>query len=193
MAHLLCVLLLASALGTGVRDSPGVVSEEMRTNDDHPGLLPRGSSFVMYFAGDVNFAHRFEETIGDEVYRPFEKFRLFEGSDLTLVNLEKPITTRGEAREKDYVYRMKPRYIATLKDAGITVVNIANNHMLDYGPAGSFDTIDALDSARLPHCGAGRSLEEARTPVLRDTPRGRTATVSSHTHSGIFFSAGTRW
>ena len=109
------------------------------------------------------------------------------------VNLEEPITTQGEAREKDYVFRMKPRYIATLKDAGITAVNIANNHMLDYGTAGSFDTIDALDSAGMPHCGAGRTLEEARTPVLRHTPRGRTATVSSHTHSGIFFSAGTRW
>ena len=41
------------------------------------------------------------------------------------------------------------------KNSGFTVLNLANNHLLDYGPQGLFDTITVLDSLGIAHCGAG--------------------------------------
>jgi poly-gamma-glutamate synthesis protein (capsule biosynthesis protein) len=61
---------------------------------------------------------------------------------------------------------MHPRYLRALKGAGIGIVNIANNHVFDYGPEGLFDTISYLDSAGIHHVGAGRNREEAHRPVV---------------------------
>jgi len=45
-------------------------------------------------------------------------------------------------------------------------VSLANNHVCDYGEAGLFDTIAALDAAGVRHCGAGADARAARRPVV---------------------------
>jgi len=135
------------------------------------GFVSLGDRIVMYFAGDVTLAHRFEEAIGDSVHKPFANFHLFRNADVAFVNLENPITVRGRKKIlasgwKKFNFRMNPKYLITLKDAGVSVVNLANNHILDYGVMGLLDTIEKLDSAGIRHCGAGRNLEEARAPVI---------------------------
>lgn len=50
---------------------------------------------------------------------------------------------------------------ATIADAGVRAVSLANNHIRDCGDAGVLSTIDASQKAGLASFGAGRNLEEA--------------------------------
>ena len=43
-------------------------------------------------------------------------------------------------------------------------MNVANNHVYDYGPEALLDTIETLDRAGIPHVGAGANLKEASKP-----------------------------
>jgi poly-gamma-glutamate synthesis protein (capsule biosynthesis protein) len=91
---------------------------------------------------------------------------LFAGADLVLVNLECPFTTRGEPIPKNFNFRAKPSTVSVLVDAGVRVVSLANNHLMDYGADGVADTIATLDGAGIAHFGAGANLAEARRPAI---------------------------
>lgn len=98
--------------------------------------------------------------------------RLLRGADVAFANLETPLTTRGVAQEKLSALRADPALADDLVAAGVDIVTLANNHMLDYGPEGLLDTLDALDARGVAHVGAGRSLEHARAPHVLRGPGG---------------------
>jgi len=125
---------------------------------------------VIRFGGDCLLAGYYETAAADTPGLAFADFDLFRTDDLSLVNFESCITTRGEPRFKPYTFRTHPRFAAALRDAGVDLVNLANNHLFDYGDTGFFDTIAALDSLGLPYIGAGKDETRAHTPhvaVLR--------------------------
>jgi poly-gamma-glutamate capsule biosynthesis protein CapA/YwtB (metallophosphatase superfamily) len=121
---------------------------------------------VLRFGGDCLLADHYEDAVGEKGDSTFSGFDLLNTADLSVVNLECPVTMRGEKVKKPYNFRMRPGYLNALCNAGIDIVNIANNHIYDYGSQGLFDTISYLDSVGLWHVGAGRTGEEARTPVV---------------------------
>ena len=86
-------------------------------------------------------------------------------ADLSMVNLETAITTRGDpVAGKNFHFRSPPASFAALRAAGVDVVNMANNHALDYGPVGMQDTFDAIKASRLPVVGIGHNAAEAYRP-----------------------------
>ncbi len=87
-------------------------------------------------------------------------------ADLRYANLEFSLTDRGTQARKDYTFRAPPSEVACLTSAGINVVGLANNHVLDYGEQGLTDTIAAIANAGIAHAGAGVDGETARTPVV---------------------------
>ena len=111
-------------------------------------------------------AGHYEEDVGDSVDRAFLGFDLLKTADIAMVNLECPVTTRGRLVSKPYNFRMHPRFLSALTLAGVDVVNLANNHIFDFGKVGLFDTISYLDSIGIQHVGAGRSASEARMPAI---------------------------
>jgi poly-gamma-glutamate capsule biosynthesis protein CapA/YwtB (metallophosphatase superfamily) len=121
---------------------------------------------VLRFAGDVLLGGHYEGDVGADVDRAFRGFDLFQTADLSVVNLENPVTTRGAKVPKQFNFRMHPRYLAAIKNSGISVVSLANNHVFDYGRDGVEDTFHWLDSARIRYVGAGRNAEAARKPYL---------------------------
>jgi len=48
--------------------------------------------------------------------------------------------------------------IEGIKYAGFNLMNLANNHILDYYERGLFDTMDILDKNGIKYAGAGRNL-----------------------------------
>jgi hypothetical protein len=77
---------------------------------------------------------------------------IFKSCDLALANLEGPLTATGEPVKEavpghSYLFRTPPAYAANLKDAGISMVSLANNHSLDFGAAGLASTKRALKKA----------------------------------------------
>lgn len=89
--------------------------------------------------------------------------------DEIIVNLETSVTKSNESvnPEKTYVYKMDPTVLETLVRHNITMVNLANNHIMDYGKNGFEDTIQYLQQAQLSFFGAGNNLSEAHTGLIK--------------------------
>ena len=81
---------------------------------------------------------------------------IFAGADLVVVNLECPFTERGAPIPKNFNFRARPSTVQVLVDAGVKVVSLANNHLMDYGPDGVADTVATLDAAGIAHFGVRR-------------------------------------
>ncbi len=129
---------------------------------------PAQTPIVMRFGGDCLLAAHYESAAGNNVGKAFEGFDALKTADIAMVNLECPVTTRGQKIPKPFNFRMNPRYLKALLDAGIDIVTIANNHIFDYGKEGLFDTISYLDSVGIRHVGSGRTRQEAEQPVIFD-------------------------
>ncbi len=84
-----------------------------------------------------------------------------DAADVFMVNQEFPFTERGEAKSKEYTFRLPPARVNILKEMGVDIVTLANNHILDFGPEGITDSIAALDGAGILHVGAGEDLSGA--------------------------------
>lgn len=88
--------------------------------------------------------------------------------DARIINLETAVTRSEDAAPKGINYRMSPENVGCLTAAGIDCCLLANNHVLDWGTAGLFETLDTLDKAKLRRTGAGRNSREAARPAIID-------------------------
>lgn len=87
-------------------------------------------------------------------------------ADIMMLNNEFPYSDRGEPLEdKQFTFRARPSAASYLRDLGVDVVSLANNHAYDYGETAFIDTMTTLEDAGIAYVGAGRNLQEARQPV----------------------------
>jgi poly-gamma-glutamate synthesis protein (capsule biosynthesis protein) len=94
-----------------------------------------------------------------EFYRP----------DLKIVNLETAVTHSKDVwPRKGINYRMSPENTPCLQVAGINFCSLANNHTLDWGYSGLFETVETLKKAGIKTAGAGVDLAEATAPCIMD-------------------------
>ncbi len=77
-------------------------------------------------------------------------------ADITFANLECPLSTvQGHARPGgDLSFCADPGTAQALLDAGIDVVSLANNHSLDAGREGAWDTLRTLEADQIAYAGA---------------------------------------
>jgi poly-gamma-glutamate capsule biosynthesis protein CapA/YwtB (metallophosphatase superfamily) len=93
--------------------------------------------------------------------------------DARIVNLETAVTRSSDfAPGKAVHYRMSPENLPALTAARPDVCVLANNHVLDFGPAGLRETLGALDAAGLRQAGAGPAAGHARRPAAVPLPGG---------------------
>lgn len=87
--------------------------------------------------------------------------------DLRMVNLECVIATTGEPWvPKAFHFRAGPRAIDVLKAAGIQLVSLANNHVLDFGVEALRECLARLRQASIRYAGAGETSAEAAAPAM---------------------------
>jgi poly-gamma-glutamate synthesis protein (capsule biosynthesis protein) len=135
-------------------DGQPVAAEEERR--------PEGKHALISFTGDCTLsstqeASGFESTY--EAHGPgyfFDGVRhVFEADDLTVVNLEGPLTTSAAAVEKGepptFWFRSPPEYVQILVEGGVELCNLANNHTLDYGYEGYRETQEVLAGAGIDY------------------------------------------
>jgi len=79
----------------------------------------------------------------------FENVRgLFEQDDLTIVNLEGPLTNSDDMRSgRTFNFRGDPEYVQILSGSSVEIANVANNHALDFGQEGLDETAQVLSNA----------------------------------------------
>ena len=205
----IAVALVASSGGDGGDDravhAPGAPSTAAptTTSNDQParsrtparGPRGNGTAVTFAFAGDVNFPDQWDTEDGPPPDAPplAQQVQADPGhvldpvapvlsqADLAMVNLETAVTDRGApVAGKNYHFRSPAASFTALKAAGVDVVNMANNHALDYGPAGMADTFAAIAAAKIPVTGIGHDAAEAYRPY-RTTIKGQRIAVLSAT------------
>jgi poly-gamma-glutamate synthesis protein (capsule biosynthesis protein) len=126
------------------------------------------------FLGDTLLGGEAQQTLEQLGYGyAFEGIApLLSHSNLVVANLEGPVTHldqpagKLDTGRKRYWYRAIPDSLKAMSEAGVGVVSLANNHVLDFGVEGLANTFDALDAAGIAHCGAGLNAEQARRPAI---------------------------
>ncbi len=133
------------------------------------------SSFpvTMNFVGDIMMARNFEYPDGiiptqgvNAIFEPTKAY-LSDSADITVANLECPLTTHMENHPTKTIYfKSSPTNVNGLLYAGIDIVTLANNHILDYLEPGIQQTMSVLDEKNILHMGAGANSYEAYLPVF---------------------------
>lgn len=117
------------------------------------------------FAGDVMLdggpGHAITKGID-----PFAEFALqLKSADLAICNLECVISDRGRVAHKPYTFRGARGSLPLLKQH-FSAVSVANNHTLDFGIEGFVAQLELLETGQLAYFGGGRTLAEARRPLI---------------------------
>ncbi|WP_159434265.1 CapA family protein [Peptoclostridium litorale] len=121
--------------------------------------------------GDIMLDRGVERVMDERGYgHPYEKVsRIFLEDDITLGNLECPITSieNPALKRLDIVFMAEKENARELKKAGFDVLNLANNHSMDQRNNGLKDTIDILNYQGISTLGAGENREKARAHVVK--------------------------
>jgi poly-gamma-glutamate capsule biosynthesis protein CapA/YwtB (metallophosphatase superfamily) len=174
-----------------------IVKQGMIENDDtaleqQPVQLEENIKIVV--GGDVlldSYVGQLIDSHGNDIIWGDLK-SVLDSADISVVNLENPLSSRGVGeKDKQFIFRGKPEYVMALKAAGIDVVIMANNHILDYGEIALFDTMQSLDDAGILYAGAGENVDSASAPVYINKGTINVAVVSSsHVIPFVHWTAG---
>lgn len=119
-------------------------------------------------AGDVMLGRLVNEHLNqtEPAYVWGDLLPLLLSMDINLINLETALTTSERRVLKVFNFKAGPEKVRTLKEGRIDVVNLANNHVLDFSEEGLVETLKTLDQADIQHVGAGLNAQEAEKPVI---------------------------
>jgi gamma-polyglutamate biosynthesis protein CapA len=105
----------------------------------------------------------------------FDAVRPALAADCTIGNLETVLSRKGveESRWASLHMRGYPEYAGSLRFAGFTILNVANNHMFQYGHAAFLDTIGMLRAQGIQVCGERGEGAWSSRPTIVNLPTGR--------------------
>jgi poly-gamma-glutamate synthesis protein (capsule biosynthesis protein) len=123
----------------------------------HSNIFYKDYEIKLLFVGDVMMTRYVEKKIkklNKEYIYPFEKIlNYLKTFDYVIANLEGPISDKGVKIGSKYSFRMKPNVAEALSKANINVVNLANNHIFDYGKVAFEDTLKNLEKNNIKYFG----------------------------------------
>lgn len=161
---IICLMILILVVGCSSSDSEKKQkssSEETKEEKKEP----KSTSVKLSFAGDCtlgNYANQAydgsfnQEYVNqgkDTTYFLRNVKSVFEKDDLTIVNLEGPLTTATSHVEKQFPFSGPLEYANILTNGSVEVVSVANNHSEDYYQQGMFDTKQVLDEKGVGYFG----------------------------------------
>jgi poly-gamma-glutamate synthesis protein (capsule biosynthesis protein) len=132
-----------------------------------------GGPLTVNFVGDIFTGRGYENSGGiidsqgiEALFTP--TLEIFGGAaDVNVANLEVPYTSRGTRHPtKSVVFRSEPANISGIAYAGVDLVTLGNNHIVDYGEIGMLDTMASLDDLHIPYSGAGSTEYMALLPTF---------------------------
>ena len=119
-------------------------------------------------AGDIMLDSWIEQVVREQGWHyPFVYVdSILQKADLVFANLEAPFGKQDSAFPKTYTFQVEPDLVRVLTAGRINMVSLANNHILDFGPAALKETRELLDEYGIKYAGAGMNLWEARQPAV---------------------------
>ena len=152
---------------SGDTGTPKAVEEKVQKYD-----------FTLGFAGDICLGDNYipmqhlaaigSDDISDGIDPRY--IEIMKGMDLMWINNEFVYSRRGEPLPtKAWTFCGDPDNVRYLKDLGVDIVGLANNHTFDFGEVSFMDTLETLEKAQIPYVGAGRDIKQAAAPVYLET------------------------
>lgn len=132
----------------------------------HTAVVPE-ATIILSATGDI----RLDGPVGriaarDGAAAPSQEIRELLAADVVFGNLETAVTKRGTKTPKTWNFRAEPAQLAILRAAGYTVLNLANNHVWDYGEEGFLDTLKHVKKAGFQSIGGAKTRAQAGEPLL---------------------------
>ena len=165
----------AESVITAGEEEEEIVYEEIYdpVNKEYSVQTADPTQVTMAFVGDVGFAQGYAtinkyRSNGSDIHNSMDEGVLstMQGVDIMMANNEFPYSDRGTPTAgKTFTFRADPKDVHIMKDMGVDIVSLANNHAYDYGPDALTDSIDTLNEALLPFVGAGKNIDEAMHPA----------------------------
>ncbi|MEW5783750.1 MAG: CapA family protein [Bacillota bacterium] len=124
-----------------------------------------GAALVVTMVGDMMFDRHVQTAVDRYGYESLFQYvkPLFLASDYNTGNFEQPVVLDdGYAKAPHEInFKTDAAAVKILKEMNFTTMNLANNHMLDYGEAALRDTLAAFEQEGVAVVGAGVDLDEA--------------------------------
>ncbi|HEY9761227.1 MAG TPA: CapA family protein [Trichocoleus sp.] len=141
-----------------------------------PDLSPQ-SGVTLLFGGDVSLGEVLYDDSGQA--KPlFASLKDYQQADLSLVNLDTPLTAAATSLKEELYQRSRPEAVKVLKEGGVDIVNLTSEKNMEFGGEGLSETLETLDREGLYRLGAGRNGQEARRPEIIDVKGKRIAYLS---------------
>lgn len=87
-------------------------------------------------------------------FYPFEKVaNVLQGADIAFFNLENPVVGNCPPHDSGFKFCSEAESLAALAQSGVDIVNLANNHTLNYGKVGFEDTKKLLSDNKILYVG----------------------------------------
>ncbi len=162
---------------TGVENTEVADTDTEDTEDKEPAI----TDVTMFFTGDVMIQRCTDiydaQGINGIISEYIEQEMV--SADMTMINNEFPFSNGGSQHpDKQFTFRVDPKYVSMLQDMGVDVASLANNHALDFGTEALLDSFTTFDNAGIPYVGAGETKERAEEAIFVEAG-GRTIGVLS--------------
>lgn len=134
--------------------------------------------------GDFTTTSRGEKAVKEKSAFSDEIVNLIKDADISILNLEAPVAdvSNTKINKVGPHLRTSEETVKYLKECGIDIVTLANNHFYDYGSAGVIKTIDCLIANQIDYVGGGRNKEEYRK-ILYKEREGKTIALLNYCES----------
>jgi hypothetical protein len=150
----------AAGWASSAGDSTGPATDAGAADPDGSPPVPSGS-ITLAATGDIVMGVAPDGLPPDRGQGLFDQVKGALRADFAMGNLEQAITdgtgadkcSATSAGKTCFAFRTPAAFARNLKVAGFAVVNQANNHAYDFGPAGYRDTQRALDSVGVRYTG----------------------------------------
>ena len=155
-----------------------------RTKDVEVVASKPNDTLTMSMVGDIMMGRYVEEVTDshgfDYLFRYMKPY--FNASDYVSGNYEHPALAKDVSKyeEADTAIRLNSygNGVEAVKDAGFSVMTLANNHMMDFEEQGLVDTIDQFENADMDYVGVGSNITKAKENINYQDVKGvRVATL----------------
>ncbi len=138
---------------------------ELEKVEEEPDIVEEPEPEInIIFAGDTMFDWGLRPILDKHGYDyPFTHVKKkVQAADYAFINAETVFTKRAE-KDPNQLFWIKSEVqgLDALKNAGFDMLNIGNNHTLDYLRPGLLDTLQHVESYDFDYIGAGRNAKDA--------------------------------